>query len=80
MRIAIEDLRFRQLVIHLNSLGPRALAEFLVEVAGRSPDAAETICERLRTYRNVTPALLKAMDCDRFPPAIYLVGAAGSLE
>ena len=51
------DLRFRRLVGHLHSLGPRPLGEFLLEVAGDDP----RLIEGLERFGTLDPDTVQAL-------------------
>lgn len=53
---------------HVHDLGPRALAELLLELA-----PADQVLDRLNRYRRFSPALLRAIGANRFPPRLYAV-------
>jgi hypothetical protein len=58
---------------HLHRLGPRAMAEFLAEIAAAQGCGAELLA-RLDDWRaRLTPELVRAVGADRFPPTIALV-------
>ncbi len=51
---------------HLHQLGPRAIAEFLIELTsaiGGLPAALRLLCAY---YENLTPTLLRMVGADRF--------------
>ncbi len=51
--------------LHLHALGPRAVAELLLELA-----PPEQVLDRLDRYRRISPGLLRAIGGDRFPPRL----------
>ena len=59
--------QFEQSVRHLHSLGPRATAEALAEIAAKI-GGLPAITGILNEYRNLSPAQLRAAGGDRFPP------------
>ena len=59
--------RFEQAVKHLHSLGPRATAEALAEIAAKI-GGLPAIVGVLNDYQRLSPALLRAAGGDRFPP------------
>ncbi|WP_198374057.1 hypothetical protein [Neoroseomonas rubea] len=67
---------------HLHALGPRAIAEFLHEIAGAVAEGAEdVIADRLARWRRLDPCLLRAVLARHsagreFPAAVQLVDAA----
>ena len=64
----MEDaLRFRRQVIHLHSLGVRAIAEFLEAIA-KEADCAALILELLTEYElRLCPDTVRLVGGDRFP-------------
>ena len=58
-------LRIEAGALHLHALGPRAVTELLLELA--PPDR---VLDRLDAYRRISPALLRALGGDRFPPRL----------
>lgn len=71
MRSALDPftvLRMQRGVEHLHGLGPRATAEFLGDVADQI-GGWPTIIALLGEYeRRLSPAMLRAVGGDRFPP------------
>lgn len=63
----LDQMRFNRLVVHLHTLGPRAVTELLVELAQSREDAAR-ILDHLARYRRLTPAMFRAAGGDRFAP------------
>lgn len=64
----LSALRIQRGAEHLHSLGPRAIAEYICELAARiggQPAAAALLAEY---ERRLTPAMLAATGGDRFPP------------
>ena len=70
----IRELRFERDVLHLHRLGPRSVAELLIEIAD-AHDLAGDIEARLARFSRLDPATVQALDGDRFPPAIFAVGS-----
>ena len=62
----MDRLRLERSARHIHRLGPRAVAEVLVELAGRT-DAA-TVLAVVRSYEPLSLAMLAAAGGDRFPP------------
>lgn len=58
-------LRLRPGAEHLHSLGARAIAEAMLELAN-----AQTAMQVLDRYRRLTPQMLLAAGGDRFPPIL----------
>ena len=69
---SIQYLRLQRDVEHLHKLGPRALAELLLDIVGPVGEI-ELLLNSLERYRQVTPELLQAVGGDRFPPRLSLV-------
>ncbi len=63
----LDQLRLQRGAEHLHSLPPRALAEFLAELAGRVGGMPATFA-LLTEYERLTVAKLRAAGGDRFPP------------
>jgi hypothetical protein len=65
---AARRLRRQRAVERLHELGPRALGEFLSELARRNPGMAGDLSELLEAYTaRLTPSLLRAVGGDQFP-------------
>lgn len=60
-------LRLQRGVEHLAQLGPRAIAEFLVELAGQIGGLPATLALLAEYERRLTPAMLRLTGGDRFP-------------
>ncbi len=73
---ARDRFRLQRGAEHLHSLGARALAEMLAELARDRCDLAGTL-DRLDAWRDgLSPDLLRAAGGDRFPPrCLHLVRA-----
>jgi hypothetical protein len=68
-----DSIRFRRQVLHLRELGPRAIAELLVEIAQRA-DCAPVILELLDEYEDrLTPDMVHLVGGDQFPRRIPLL-------
>ena len=63
----LTGLRFEQMVKHLHHLGPRAIAEFLIEIATVTGEP-DVIAARLEEYSRLDPDLVRAVGADTFPP------------
>lgn len=63
----LDQMRFYRGAAHLHALGPRAVAELLMELAQSTGDAAR-ILDHLARYRRLTPAVVRAAGGDRCPP------------
>lgn len=59
-----ERIHLERLAAHLCRLGPRAVAEALVELADHGD------LTRLDAYRRLSPEMLAAVGADQFPPAV----------
>ncbi|MCW2244738.1 hypothetical protein M2352_000329 [Azospirillum fermentarium] len=62
-----EQVRVERLARQLHELGPRALAEFLAELAAKT-DSQDDIIDRLERYSRLDPSMLSAIDGHRFAP------------
>jgi hypothetical protein len=72
----LDSVRLQRGAEHLHSLGARALAEMLAELARDRCDLADTL-DRLDAWRDgLTPELLRAAGGNRFPPRPLHVVAA----
>ena len=70
----IRQLRFEREVLHLHQLGPRPVAELLLEL-GHAHDLAGDIEARLARFSRLDPATVRSLGGDRFPlPPIHAVG------
>ena len=70
----IRELRFERDVARLHAPGERPLAEFLIELVGNDPTLAADVELLLARYSQLDPALVRALDADRFPaPPIHRV-------
>ena len=58
------DIRFFRDIEHLHSLGPRAVAEFLAEIANEN-GCATAISGGLAEYRRITAAMIAAAGAGR---------------
>jgi hypothetical protein len=63
----LADFRFQRSVARLYRLGPRVIAEMLVEL-GRQRLIRTEIEVLVERYANLDPGLLAAVAADRFPP------------
>ena len=59
--------RFEYMVEHLHRLGPRSIAELLIEIA-RSTGQPALIADRLQAYAGLDPETIRAVGADKFPP------------
>ena len=62
------NVRLPVLVQHLHGLGPRPVAECLLEVAGNDDGARITLLAALERYSKLTSAMVAAAGADVFPP------------
>ncbi len=59
--------RFEYMVEHLHRLGPRPVAELLVEIATVTGEPG-LIADRIQAYAGLDPEIVRALGADRFPP------------
>ncbi len=59
--------RFEYMVEHLHRLGPRPIAELLIEIA-RCTGQPALIADRLQAYAALDPELVRYIGGDDFPP------------
>lgn len=59
--------RFEHMVECLHRLGPRPLAEMIVEIATVTGEAG-LIADRLQAYAGLDPEIIRFLGADRFPP------------
>ncbi len=59
--------RIERMVEHLHSLGPRPLAECLIEIA-TATGHPEIVADRVEAYAALDPDLVRALGADRFAP------------
>jgi hypothetical protein len=72
----LEALRLQRGAEHLHICGPRAIAEYLAEVADRiggMPAILNTLCE----YERLDPVMLRRVGGDRLPPRFLHVVPKG---
>lgn len=62
----LERLRFQRLVEHLHSLGARAVAELLLDLAQRTGSIA-FLLDRLAAHHWLSPELVRAVGGDVMP-------------
>ncbi len=74
----LDQMRLQRGAEHLHTLGPRATAEFLAEVAA-AIGGMPAILGRLNEYqRRLNPEMLRATGGDRFPPrSLHSVPGSG---
>ncbi len=63
---ALDRLRVDRGAAHLHALGPRPTAELLASLADRI--GAQALLGLLAGYEKLTPATVRALGGDRFPP------------
>jgi hypothetical protein len=68
----LNRLRIERGARHLHSLGPRAVAEFLIEI-GRQHACMDGVLAQLRDYGQLSPSMIRTAGADRFPPAVWWV-------
>ena len=66
--------RLPALANHLHTLGPRPVAELLIEHVGDDEQARNTLLLLLEKYSRLSPAVVHALGGDTFPPTIFPVG------
>ena len=73
----LDRLRLQRGAEHLHTLGPRATAEFLTDIA-QAIGGGPAILGHLAEYqRRLTPAMIRAAGADRPPPRpLHIVGDA----
>ena len=59
--------RFEAIVKHLHNLGPRPVAELLIEIA-TTTGQSRFIADRLEEYARLDPEIVRFVGADRFPP------------
>ena len=65
--------RLQHGAVHLHTLGPRSIAEFLAEVA-RETGSLASIIDRLAEYRRrMSPEMVRLVGADRFPRRVPLM-------
>ena len=64
----LDALRLQQGAEHLHTLGPRATAEFLHELAAQIGGMPATLALLTEYRRRLSPAMLALVAGDRFPP------------
>ena len=70
------DPRFRRLIDHLCSLGPRPVGECLLQLVGTQDDARTALVVLLERYRQLDADVVQAVGGDRWPETIFSVGQA----
>ena len=64
---ALAGPHFERQVVHLHRLGPRAVAEILIEIAHCTGQSG-VIADRLQAYGRLDPAVLRFLGGNSFPP------------
>ena len=67
------NVRLPILAQRLHDLGPRPVAECLLEIAGNDPGARVTLLAALERYAKLDPATVRDVGGDVFPPAVFAV-------
>ena len=62
----LDRLRMQRAALHVYKLGPRALAELLIELDRRA--APGIVVTALAAFAAITPAVIRAAGGDRMPP------------
>ena len=70
------NARFRHLIDHLCSLGPRPVGECLLQLVGTQDDARTALVVLLEQYGQLDEGVVQAVDGDRWPETIFPVGPA----
>jgi hypothetical protein len=74
----INDLAFRRQVSRLHALGPRAVAEFLLE-STPTAEARAALRDRLERYSGASPEVVVGLGGDAFSPVYaYFFDADGN--
>ena len=68
------DARFRRLIDHLCSLGPRPVGECLLQLIGTNDDDHIALVVLLEQYRRLDAGVVQAVGGDRWPETIFPVG------
>ncbi len=77
-RDPLADSRFQHLVRHLHALGPRPVAEFLLELVANDTAMMAAVQVSLERYHHLDPSTVKALGGDRFPAIpLHAVSEAG---
>ncbi len=69
------DARFRRHVDHLCRLGPRHVAECLLQLDGKHDDGRTELIVLLEQYQRLDADVVAALGGDRWPEAIFPVGS-----
>ncbi len=72
---SLSGLRHDRLVRHLHQLGPKPVSEFLKELVGNDDGLQADALFLLEKYAALDPAIVRALDADTFPPAVFVVGS-----
>ncbi len=70
----LSDARFRRLIDHLCSLGPRPVGECFLQLVGTQDDARTSLVVLLERYRQLDAGVVQAVGGDRWPETIFPVG------
>ena len=62
----LDRLRMQRIAFHVYALGPRALAELLIELDRRAAPGA--VMAVLAEFSRLTPPMVRAAGADRMPP------------
>jgi len=63
----VADLAFQRRLKKLHALGPRAVGEFIAELAAKT-GSASVMDDQLDNYLRLDPQVVMALGADRFPP------------
>ncbi len=72
----LSDLRRDRLVLHLHRLGPKPVSEYLKELVGNDDGLQDDALFLLEKYGSLDPEIVRVLDADTFPPAIFPVRVA----
>ena len=64
---ALAGPRFERMIEHLHRLGPRPVAELLIEIAHGTGQSA-LIADRIEAYSRLDADFIRAVGGDKFPP------------
>ena len=76
---ATAEIKFQRLVGHLHQLGPRPVAELLIELVGTDEQAGIDVLHLLEKYGGLDPALVRVLGGSGFPaPPLHEVSGMTS--
>ncbi len=71
----VSDLRRDRVVLRLHRLGPKPVSEYLKELVGNDDGLQADALFLLEKYAALDPEIVRALDADTFPPAVFVVGS-----